>query len=86
MEHGTGGGEAGPAGARGADETPGTGGSLLASQPIAGTGEPRVDAALFEARQLAGLPVVKHPAVFERTHQRLQAVLGELDATEHEGS
>jgi hypothetical protein len=47
-----------------------------------------VDAALSELRQLAGLPVVEHPALFGRTHQRLQAVLDELDADspEHEGS
>jgi hypothetical protein len=51
-----------------------------ASRLIGGTGQPSVDAALSGLRQLADLPVSEHAAVFERTHQRLLEVLGELDA------
>jgi hypothetical protein len=62
-----------------------------AAGPIGATGEPRVDAALSSLHQLASLPVAEHPAVLERTHQRLRQVLDELAAeppagtAEHEG-
>ncbi|MGO9079499.1 MAG: hypothetical protein ACLQDY_10730 [Streptosporangiaceae bacterium] len=49
----------------------------------AGIGEPAGDArvghALAELRELASTPVAGHPAIFERVHQRLRDVLGELD-------
>jgi len=69
--------------ARAEDEAPAISGSSERgefSQPIGATGQPSVDAALSGLRQLADLPVSEHPLVFERTHQRLQEVLGELDA------
>ena len=46
---------------------------------VAETGEPRVDDALSGLQELAGLPVAEHPPLFERAHQRLREVLGELD-------
>lgn len=46
---------------------------------VAETGEPRVDAALKLLRQLPGLPLAEHAAVFERVHSELSNVLGELD-------
>jgi hypothetical protein len=45
----------------------------------AGTGEPRVDAALGRLDELADLDVHDHPAVFERVHAELSEVLGELE-------
>src|SRR5215469_9204244 len=42
------------------------------------TGEPRVDAALGGLADLGGLPVSEHPAVYERIHEQLVDVLGEL--------
>jgi hypothetical protein len=52
----------------------------------AGTGEPRVDAALNRLNELADLGIHDHPAVFERVHAELSEVLGELepDADEHQ--
>jgi len=47
--------------------------------PPAGTGEPRVDAALRRLDELGDRPVSEHPAVFENVHARLSEVLGELD-------
>jgi hypothetical protein len=46
---------------------------------VAGTGEPRVDAALQRLDGLADLAVHEHPAVFERVHAELSEVLGELE-------
>jgi hypothetical protein len=44
----------------------------------ASTGEPRVDAVLGELDELAEVPVSQHPAVYERIHEQLVEVLGEL--------
>ncbi len=46
------------------------------------TGEPRVDGAIRQLRELDELPVSEHPQVFERIHGQLVDVLGEL----HSGS
>ncbi len=43
------------------------------------TGDLRVDHALADLRELASRPVAEHPAIFDRVHQRLRDVLGELD-------
>ena len=43
-----------------------------------GTGDARVDDALRELDDLAGLEVSEHPAVFERVHGQLVEVLSEL--------
>src|SRR5580692_1886968 len=48
--------------------------------PGAGTGEPRVDAALRLLDRLPGLPVSDHPELFEQVHAQLSEVLGELDS------
>jgi hypothetical protein len=42
------------------------------------TGDPRVDAAIADLGDLAGLAVSEHPPVFERIHGELVEVLGEL--------
>jgi hypothetical protein len=47
-------------------------------QTEASTGEPRVDAVLGELDELAEVPVSEHPAVYERIHEQLVEVLGEL--------
>ena len=44
----------------------------------ASTGEPRVDAALDGLAELDELPVSEHPGVYERIHEQLVDVLGEL--------
>jgi hypothetical protein len=46
------------------------------------TGEPRVDAALGRLGDLDELPVSEHPGVYERIHEQLVDVLGEL----HQGT
>ena len=46
------------------------------------TGEPRVDAALGRLGELDELPVSEHPGVYERVHEQLVDVLGEL----HQGT
>jgi hypothetical protein len=46
------------------------------------TGAPRVDAALGRLGELDELPVSEHPAVYERVHEQLVDVLGEL----HQGT
>ena len=63
-------------GSCGADDASGR--SLAA--PRAGTGEPRVDAALGRLDELDNRPISEHPAVFEHVHARLSEVLGELDS------
>jgi hypothetical protein len=45
----------------------------------AGTGEPRVDAALRLLERLPGLSVSEHARLFEQVHAQLTEVLGELD-------
>jgi hypothetical protein len=49
-------------------------------QPVATTGEPRVDAALKLLDNLRDLPVSEHSEVFEQVHAQLSDVLGELDS------
>ena len=49
---------------------------------LATTGEPRVDAALGRLGDLDELPVSEHPGVYERIHEQLVDVLGEL----HQGT
>jgi hypothetical protein len=75
MEHDTGSG-ADPAAMPGTRDRPSAprpgGGDDLA------TGEPRVDAVLGRLDELDELPVSEHPAVFERIHEQLVEVLGEL--------
>lgn len=41
-------------------------------------GEPRVDAVLGRLGELDELPVSEHPGVYERIHEQLVDVLGEL--------
>ena len=41
------------------------------------TGDSRVDEAVSQLEDLAGLPVAEHPAVYERVHQRLTQALGD---------
>jgi len=48
--------------------------------PRPATGDGRVDEAVAELDDLAGLPVAEHPAVFERVHQRLTEALGDTGA------
>lgn len=59
---------------------PVTGEAEPTPEPVAATGEPRVDAALRLLDRLPGLPVSEHPALFERVHAQLSDVLGELDS------
>lgn len=47
--------------------------------PQPATGDSRIDEAVGQLGELAGLPVGQHPAVFARVHRRLAEVLGELD-------
>jgi len=51
-----------------------------ASDQRPATADLRVDEALADLDELAGLPVTEHPPVFERVHRKLREVLGELDA------
>jgi hypothetical protein len=50
--------------------------------PRPATGDGRVDEALSQLEDLAGLPVAEHPAIFERVHQRLTEALGDAGARE----
>jgi hypothetical protein len=50
--------------------------------PRPATGDSRVDEAVSELDDLAGLPVADHPAIFERVHQRLTEALGDAGARE----
>ena len=50
--------------------------------PRPATGDSRVDEAVSQLEDLAGLPVAEHPAVFERVHQRLTEALGNAGAAE----
>ena len=45
-------------------------------------GNSRVDEAVSQLQDLAGLPVAEHPAVFERVHRQLTEALDDLDARE----
>jgi hypothetical protein len=44
-----------------------------------GSGDARVDQAMSSLGDLADVPLEQHPAIFERIHDRLRAVLGELN-------
>jgi hypothetical protein len=44
-----------------------------------GTGDGRVDEAIAPLGELADVPLEDHPAIFERIHDRLREVLGELN-------
>src|SRR5215475_526772 len=50
--------------------------------PQPATGDSRVDEAVSQLADLAGLPVAEHPAIFERVHQRLTDALGDAGARE----
>ena len=50
--------------------------------PRPATGDSRVDEAVSQLEDLAGLPVAEHPAIFERVHQRLTEALGDAGARE----
>jgi len=52
--------------------------SAESPETLRATGEPRVDAALGRLSELDELPVSEHPGVFERIHEQLVDVLGEL--------
>lgn len=47
-------------------------------EALTNTGEPRVDAVLGRLGELDELPVSEHPGVYERIHEQLVDVLGEL--------
>jgi hypothetical protein len=66
------------------ESEPGTDASGLpgAASARPATGDVRVDEAVSELEELAGLPVAEHPAVFERVHQRLTEALGDAGAGE----
>ena len=50
--------------------------------PLPATGDSRVDEAVSQLEDLAGLPVAEHPAIFERVHQRLTDALGDTGERE----
>jgi len=84
MEHDTGPGGAGPSDAA---EPPATAELPATAEPQAtaelpATGEPRVDTALSRLRELDELPVSEHPGVYERVHEQLVEVLGELHSAQ----
>jgi len=68
MEHDSGSGATEPSEA---EEAPAT------AEPPA-TGEPRVDATLKGLGELDELQVSEHPGIYERIHEQLVEVLGEL--------
>ena len=47
-------------------------------EALTSTGEPRVDAVVGRLGELDELPVSEHPGVYERIHEQLVDVLGEL--------
>ena len=51
-------------------------------RPLPTTGDSRVDEAISQLEDLAGLPVAEHPAIFERVHQRLTDALGDTGERE----
>jgi hypothetical protein len=75
MEHDTGSG-AGQGAPPGAPEQA----DQAATGATASTGEPRVDAAVLRLAELDDLPLSEHPAVYERVHEELVEVLGDLHA------
>ena len=84
MEHDTGPGDAGPSDAAeppATTEPPGTTEPPATAEPPA-PGEPRVDAALSRLGELDELPVSEHPGIYERVHEQLVEVLGELHSAQ----
>jgi hypothetical protein len=87
MEHDSGSGE--PAGRAECEEVKATAEppataeleATAAAEPPA-TGERRVDAALSRLAELDELPVSEHPRVYERIHEQLVDVLGELHSAQ----
>jgi hypothetical protein len=87
MEHDSGPGSAEPSEA---DEAVATAeaaatGEAAATEEQPATGEPRVDAALRRLGELDELPVSEHPGVYERIHEQLVEVLGELHSGQASG-
>jgi hypothetical protein len=90
MEHDTGSGAdpaaepAGPAESAGPAEAEEA--TAVAQTPPTGeppaTGEPRVDAAVSRLGELDELPLSEHPGVYERIHEELVEVLGELHSAQ----
>jgi len=76
MEH-----ETGAAGPPETLEPPATGEAPETGEPPA-TGEPRVDAALSPLGELDELPLSEHPGVYDRIHEQLVEVLGELHSAQ----
>ena len=74
-------GPAGPAGPGGPGAARGATGSVRGGEPGAAdrTGDARVDEAIAPLDGLADVPLEDHPAIFERIHDRLREVLGELN-------
>lgn len=54
--------------------------AAAAAAETASTGEPRVDEAIRRLTELDDLPLSEHPGVYERVHEQLVEVLGELHA------
>ena len=82
MEHDT-----GAAGPPDTAEPPATGEPPDTAEPLEtaeapATGEPRVDAALSPLGELDELPVSEHPGVYDRIHEQLVEVLGELHSAQ----
>jgi hypothetical protein len=71
-------GSAGTAGSAETAEDRVTAESDESGEHLATTGEQRVDAALGRLGDLDELPVSEHPGVYERIHEQLVDVLGEL--------
>jgi hypothetical protein len=59
------------------DTGPGAADAATAAE-AASTGEPRVDEAIRRLTELDDLPLSEHPRVYERVHEQLVEVLGEL--------
>jgi hypothetical protein len=61
-----------------AEAAPATG-TATASGAAAGTGDPRVDAALARLDRLDGLPVAEHVGEYDAVHRALQDALTAID-------
>jgi hypothetical protein len=59
------------------DTGSGVAGAAAAAE-TASTGEPRVDEAIRRLTELDDLPLSEHPGVYERVHEELVEVLGDL--------
>ncbi|MCW2567824.1 MAG: hypothetical protein JWN54_1921 [Mycobacterium sp.] len=72
----------GPAVPGPAEAAPATGtgtATVTASGAAAGTGDPRVDAALARLDRLDGLPVAEHVGEYDAVHRALQDALTAID-------